>query len=122
MRAPFELPVWTGVKQERRRLYAILLSTGVFTLMMPFVQQSDHFLAIGIGCISFLFVLVFVPGRWFFRPRPPIARNPSRPEIRSGGPRPRLRSQPPPAPIRGPLTYWPPREGPLPPLPPRPRR
>ena len=38
------------------------------------------------------------------------------------GPRPALRSQPPPPPSRERPLEWPPREGPLPPLPERPRR
>ncbi len=110
MREPLEENFRTVIVQERRRLYAILLSTGVFTLMMPFTRQTDHFLAIGLGCISFLFALVFVPGRWFYQGRLQLTSD-----------RPRPHSQPPAEPSQ-PLTCWPPREGPLPPLPSRPRR
>ena len=119
MREPFDQSFWTELKQERRRVYTIFLAVLAFTLMMPFAQIPEHHLAIGLGCIACLIVIVFAPGRWFYRSRPELMNRPSRPELRSGGPRPRLRSQPPPSPFRGPLTRWPQREGPLPPLPPR---
>lgn len=118
MREPLEEDYCCGIVQERRRLCTILLSTCFFTLLMPFARHSEHFLAIGIGCICFLFALVFIPGRWFYQSRPELVKSPSGPGLTSGGPRPR--TQPPAAPAREPLTRWPPREGPLPPLPPRP--
>ena len=122
MREPFDQQFWTELKQEHRRIYTIFIAVFLFGLMMPFAQLPEHYLAIGIGCVTCLIVIVFAPGRWFFQARPEIVRSPSRPELRSDGPRPRLRSQPPPVPIRGPMTHWPQREGPLPPPPPRPRR
>ena len=115
---PFDQQFWTELKQERRRIYTILLSTTGFALMMPFARQTDHFLAIGLGCISLLFVLVFVPGRWFCQARPRLDPNRCRPEFAASGPRPALRKQPPPATERLPVTHWPLRTEPLPPLPP----
>ncbi len=121
MREPFDQPFWTEFKQERRRVDAIVLAVLAFNLMMPFARSDDHFIAIGAACVACLIAIVFAPGRWFYQLRPELMKSPSRPELRSGGPRPRLRSQPPPVPIGGLLTRWPQREGPLPPLPPRPR-
>ena len=96
MREPFDQPFWTELKQERRRVYAIVLAVLAFNLMMPFARSDDHFIAIGAASVACLIAIVFAPGRWFYPSRPELINSPSRPELRSGGPQPRLRSQPPP--------------------------
>ncbi len=122
MKPPPNEEFWTNLKQERRRIYWIFAGIAAFGLSMPFAQVPEHYLAIGVACVTCLIVIVFAPGRWFCRSQPQLVSDRPRPELAASGPRPGLRKQPPPVPERPPVTHWPLRTEPLPPLPPRPRR
>ena len=92
---------------------SILFGFIAFCLSTAFVTAAEHSFALGIGFASYFIVMLLAPKSWFVRLRP---------ELLPDGPRPALRSQPPTPPARSNTRHWPQREGPLPPLPERPRR
>ena len=97
----------------RRRTFVILFGFLAFLVSLYFVSDPADTLTLAIGLVFYFVTVLLIPNSWFAR---------SRPELTTNGPRPALRSQPPPPPASSGPLYWPPREGPLPPLPQRPRR
>ena len=109
----FEEQLRVENQRWRRRTFIVFLGFIGFLAGLYLSSDPDDILTLAIGLVIYFAIVMLVPHRWFGRIRP---------ELDTDGPRPALRSQPPKPPSRIEPLYWPPREGPLPPLPPRPRR
>ena len=56
----FDEQFWAGLKQERRRIYALMIGLVCFAIAMLFTQVADHYLAIGVSCFTFVLFIMIV--------------------------------------------------------------